>query len=305
MVGGAPGAITQSMAAPTSLLESVRVRLDAGQREGGAVTIIAGWLLAARARWPTIDLDAAAFVEFVAARVDPTVDLAVALEALQGVELYLVGAVLAGRPGAMREFRATLAIEVSRVRRRLDDESAHDELLQAVTVKLLVACGEAPPKLSEFSGVGTLRRWLRVVVLRTHLDMTRASNSRPEVRIDDEALAGLPALDADPELAYLKAHYRDAVRCALMTAWAALPAPRRALLRQHYLEGLRLEQIATLYGVHRVTASRRLAAARAALAAATRDRLAAAAVSGEDEVDSVLRLVVSNLEISLRRLLAA
>jgi RNA polymerase sigma-70 factor, ECF subfamily len=62
----------------------------------------------------------------------------------------------------------------------------------------------------------------------------------------------------------------------------------RDLLRLHFLGGVTLEQLAQMYGVHRATVVRSLAAARQA-----------------DELDEMFDLVASRVELSIERLLAS
>jgi RNA polymerase sigma-70 factor (ECF subfamily) len=59
-----------------------------------------------------------------------------------------------------------------------------------------------------------------------------------------------------------------------------------------------------MYGVHRAIAARWLAAAREQIAGATRNHLAARAGIVSEEIDSIIRLVHSRLDVSFERLLA-
>ena len=83
-----------------------------------------------------------------------------------------------------------------------------------------------------------------------------------------------------------------------------LDARARNLLRLHHLGGATLEQLAAMYGVHRATAVRWLADARAALARGTRRRLTASLDVSPAELDSILAMIGSRLEASVGRLLA-
>jgi len=107
----------------------------------------------------------------------------------------------------------------------------------------------------------------------------------------------------DPELSILRAQYRDAVDAALRAALAGLNARARALLRYQLIDGWSIDQVGKLYGVHRATAARWLADARAALGDAIRSELAARLRIAASEVDSIVRLVQSRVDMSLDRLL--
>ena len=78
----------------------------------------------------------------------------------------------------------------------------------------------------------------------------------------------------------------------------------RNLLRQHYLDGLTMETIAPLYQVHRITIVRWMEKARAALGKATRHQLSSRLQVERTELESILRLIDSELDMSVRALLA-
>ncbi len=111
----------------------------------------------------------------------------------------------------------------------------------------------------------------------------------------DELLAG-----PDPQIDFVKLHDREALRNVLREAVRSLSAHDLGLLRLHYLEGLSLEKLAELEHVHRATVARHLAAARAAalerVHALLRERLKLTPEEGA----SLLRLVRSRLDLSLR-----
>ncbi len=171
-----------------------------------------------------------------------------------------------------------------------------DDVMQATRMKLLV--GE-PPRLVAYAGQGKLRGLVQVVAARAALDHVRGQARF----VPDDGTAGLAAIDDDPELAYLKAHYRDAWKTAFTDAAAALDARDRNLLRLHHLSGVTLEALAAMYTVHRATAVRWLADARRRLLEGTRTRLGATLDVSSAELDSIMHLIDSRLEASVGRLL--
>ena len=74
------------------------------------------------------------------------------------------------------------------------------------------------------------------------------------------------------------------------------------MLRQYYIDGLTIDRLAALYRVDRATTARWVVAARSAVLAGTRDFLGSALGVTTSEVESILRLVGSQLELSLRQL---
>ena len=78
----------------------------------------------------------------------------------------------------------------------------------------------------------------------------------------------------------------------------------RVLLRLHYVDGLRLAGIGALYQVTESTASRWVRRALDAVADGVRARLRERLALSAETFESVLRLVQSQLDVSIRRLLA-
>jgi len=103
----------------------------------------------------------------------------------------------------------------------------------------------------------------------------------------------------------LKSMYAEHVATATREALATLSPRARTLLRLHHLDGLTVDDLGRMYNVHRATAARWLAAAREAVFDETRLRLEATLGIGEDSVVSIVRLVQSQLVLSMRRLLAS
>ena len=109
--------------------------------------------------------------------------------------------------------------------------------------------------------------------------------------------------DGNLELDFLKREYRAEFRIAFAEAMTELSAKERNLLRYHFVQTLTIDQIGAIYRVHRVTAFRWLRSARQALVSATRRRVAKRLDVQPAEVDSILRLVQSQLELSVERVL--
>ncbi len=86
-------------------------------------------------------------------------------------------------------------------------------------------------------------------------------------------------------------------------ALATLSVRDRNLLRQYLVDRLTIDQLGRLYRVHRVTASRWVNRAREAFVAATLLALRRRLRVTRSELDSVLRLLRSQVDVSLRHLL--
>jgi RNA polymerase sigma-70 factor (ECF subfamily) len=109
----------------------------------------------------------------------------------------------------------------------------------------------------------------------------------------------LPAPEDPPELAYLKLVYGEQFREALVTAVQSLSARDRNVLRYRHVEGLDAGQIGALYDVHEASVRRWVAQARAHIVAATRQAMLDGFGLPASELDSVMRLLRSELDVSL------
>jgi RNA polymerase sigma-70 factor (ECF subfamily) len=265
-----------------------------------APVLIAAWG-AGRAAWPAVTVDEAAFAAHLAGKVDERSDgepLAV-LGGLDGAGLYLAAALLAGDVQASRALAGLLPGTEPALRQLGADATRIDEVHQRVLEAVMIG-GERGPAIASYGGRADLRGWLRSVAVRTALKSW--ARDRPTTALDDDDVS---ALVDDPQLAHLKATYAGAVVGALRDALATLAPRARTLLRLHYLDGLTVDDLGRMYGVHRATAARWVAAAREAVFEETRLRVEAHLGLGEDSAASIVRLVQSQLAVSFHRLLAS
>jgi RNA polymerase sigma-70 factor (ECF subfamily) len=257
----------------------------------------------ARAAWPGASIADEAFAAYVAHRLPPGGG-GDALAEVHGEDLYLTAACAAGDGGALRAFDAAFSRELDIVLARLGVErTVGDEVRQVLRTKLFVPEPGAPPKIASYSGRGDLRSWVRAAAVRTAIDVVRGTHRErpvPEVAFED-----LPAAADDPELAYLKELYRAEFKDAFAAALASLKSRDRTVLRYKLIDGFGLDQIAAVYGVHRATVARWLAITREELLAHTRRALRARLAVGDPELDSIMRLIDSQLDVSIGGELAA
>jgi RNA polymerase sigma-70 factor (ECF subfamily) len=215
-------------------------------------------------------------------------------------EVGLAWAAAHGDPAAVRRFEAMVAPDVEAAARRVDPAPAFvDEVRQVVRVRLLVA-DAGLPRVAAYGGRGPLRGWVGVAATRVALNLKRETGRTVGA---DEVLEEVIAREPDPELRHLKSTYRGQLREALAAALAGLPERQRAVLRLTYVDGMRLHQIARLYQVHESTVSRWVSQATEAVAADTRKRLVARLSVSPGSADSIARMVVSSLDLSIARIL--
>jgi RNA polymerase sigma-70 factor (ECF subfamily) len=260
---------------------------------------------AARLAWPTVVVPDDAFRRHLEAIVErgavPSLDDILARDTTS--DLYLACGCASGDRAALAAFEAHYLDRLDATLARLDLPAwVVDDVKQDVRRTLLVGDDTRAPRIADFTGAGNLRGWLRVVAINSARQILR--------RVEPAAAASelvdvIPSAGDDAELELLKTHYRQQFHAAFAVALAELTPSDRTLLRQHYLLGLGIGQLAVMYSVHRGTVTRRLERCTQDLLDATRRTLANRLRVDRNDVDSILRLVRSQLDISIRSALTA
>ena len=251
------------------------------------------------AAWPALYLDHARYIERLAAAIDRRAAEPArrVIETMPAADLYLAAACMAGDPAALAAFRDQLVPDLRKALVALAIPPATiDEAIQRVLVMLFVG---AHPQIAGYTGRGRLRSWLRSIGVRTARRLAGIEHGGSD---GADELDDLPAAVGGPELDVLRARYADEVRAAFAAALAGLADRQRTVLRQYHLDGLTIDQLAGLYRINRATAARWVAAARLEVVAKTRAHLVATGGVAASEVDSIIRLVRSQLSVSLGKL---
>jgi RNA polymerase sigma-70 factor, ECF subfamily len=253
----------------------------------------------ARRDWPELDIAPASFASHLA-RVssggpDPTATLA----GLAIADLYLACAALAGDPRALAAFESHTFGEINAAAAAVRAPPTDlEEVKQIVRTQLFVTGGRRPAGVAEYAGRGSVRGWVRVIATRELLRMRRKGIK--EIPLEEHLLNDLET-GADPEIDRLKLLYRGQVANALREAIERLDVRDRLLLRYQICDRMSIDAIGAIYQVHRATAARWLGKARDALVHLTKERLAILLSVEPGETDSILRLVQSQLDVSLER----
>jgi RNA polymerase sigma-70 factor (ECF subfamily) len=252
---------------------------------------------AARSAHPTLSVSDREFKTFLAHRLDAT-DLDEDSAAKHAVDLLLVCALLRGDPRAILVFETAVLATLDGRLTRIVGAASLDEVKQRVRAELLVAKAAAPPGIAAYVGRAPLRTWVRSVAVNIALKLKSEQGRTRPIELDD-----IGAYD-NPALRLLRDQYADAYRTAFELALRALDRRERTLLRQQFVDGLGTEALAGLYGVHRVTMFRRLVKIRQRLMAATREQLALRVKLDDAALDSIMRALKSDVELTLERVLA-
>jgi RNA polymerase sigma-70 factor (ECF subfamily) len=275
-----------------------------GSVAGGRMSMNSVWdeiAISASRAWPTVVVPRERFVAYLTARVPEDVDHGEALRCMHTSDLYLACACADGDLNALKAFEAHFLPVVDRALPRLGlDPDARAEVKQRLRSTLLID-GRGPARITRFQGRGDLRSWIRVMAVREGLAILRRLRGQAPIG-DDQLIAAVAAGDS-PEVAYLKRKYRHEFRLAFTDALQSLSDRDRLVLRQRFLDGLDVIAIARGHRVHRGTAASWLERARARVLAATRASLVGRLQVAPTEIDSILRLISSQLEVSLRLLL--
>jgi RNA polymerase sigma-70 factor (ECF subfamily) len=270
---------------------------------GGLASALAAALARAEAAWPGVRVAPGRFAAALAERVGD--DPRGGLERLDVAGLYLACACLDGDARAQACFEAHCVEGLGAALTATGLPAAqHAEARQRVRHKLLVAVDGAPARLASYGGRGDLRGFVRVVAVREAIGLLRqgARRGAHEAPLaDDDALAEAAA--DDPELQLIKGASRADFREAFAAAMAGLTDRERTLLRLSALDGLSIDQIGAVFGVHRATAARWLAAVRERVFEATRRELMTRLRLDPREFDSLVRAIQSRFEISVCEIL--
>ena len=265
-------------------------------------TLLAQRLTRAREAWPALPLPAATFLRYLAERLPEEGSLLEALRKLYAADLYVACACTQGLTIAQAaldtHFLPKVDAAVARVQSAGDGAA---EVRQRLRERLFTSEEGRAPHIADYQGTGPLAAWLRAAAVRTALNLQRSERRR--ARVEEEVLAEGTVTGGDLELDYLRQRHQADFQAALAEALAALPAREHTVLRLHFVEGLSLERIGAMYQTHKSTVSRWLTRARADVLAEVRRRLAERLQLSSAELQSLLRVVRSQLDASLSQLL--
>ncbi|MGN6104681.1 MAG: sigma-70 family RNA polymerase sigma factor, partial [Kofleriaceae bacterium] len=263
----------------------------------------------ARGAWPGIEIPEDLFEAYLAARVEGAALDAEALRGLCVADLWLACGISRGDPAALRVFEHCLR-DVDGAIAHLDGGSALvEDVRLAVRERVLGASAGGQAKIADYRGRGELRGWLRVVAVREALQVLRRRRRETSHDADGGGAADRDGrlaaqLDRDAPLDELTTAERDVYREAFAAALATLTPRERNLLRQQYVYGATVDELATLYGVHRATVARWIARVRDVLLRRTRRGVGEALRLAGDALDSVMGRIANHLDYSLRHTLS-
>ena len=254
-----------------------------------------------RAAHPALALGEQAFAAHVARFENRDRQPALADRAIE--DLYLACACATGVAGAASYFERRFGKAIRKaVARVISAPVDRDEAEQLTRRALLVGSQAGPPKIASYAGEGPLENWVSVTAIRTAISLGRSGGTERQLR--DRTL-GEAAGGTDPELLVMKGEIRREVEEAFERALERLDDRERLLLRLYLVSGMTMEDIGKSFDVAHQTISRWLVRARKRVLAIVRSELARRLKISKSELRSIVRLVASQLNLSISRLLGA
>jgi len=165
------------------------------------------------------------------------------------------------------------------------------EIVQRVRIKLLV--GDGTPRVLEYRGRGRFVSWLQVVTLREALmELRRRKRQLPSADLIDIAI--------EPELVLAQddTHRRE-LAAAFRHAMAELDEREREVLRLCLVDGIAGDQLASTFGVHRVTTFRWLRSAYKKLRDRTRALFVERVTVTAAEADKLMATLSCELSVDI------
>jgi RNA polymerase sigma-70 factor (ECF subfamily) len=212
------------------------------------------------ATWLQFQLDRSAFVRHLQALNVVSAENGAAAHLS---DLYLAFACLSGNSAALELFASQYLDRIPQfVCRVTTDRAQVADVRQAVAEKLLTGgAGEQTARLASYAGRGPLSAWVRVVAVRTAIDLVAPVTDPSDASGIGVSLSSL--LSAERNV--LMERYRPSLERALREAAAALEPHDRTLLRLSLVEGVSTPRLAKMYNVNQATVWRRVDRAKQAL----------------------------------------
>jgi RNA polymerase sigma-70 factor (ECF subfamily) len=189
------------------------------------------------------------------------------LSSLNHEELCLALACAKGDESAWEDFFREYRSYMISVARSMTQDAAEAQQLADSTFAELYGLreigGERVSKFSFYSGLGSLRGWLRAVMFQLSTDMHRKIGRfvQAEEAGDLDQLVGHVS-GKEIELDFISKRYNAAVSEALRRAIQELEPRERLILAYYYCDQMTLRQIGELFSVHESTISRWLTKAQ-------------------------------------------
>ncbi len=217
-------------------------------------------------------------------------------------ELLLAFAAAQGNAAAVTIFDVRYSDIFRSTALRILSASDAEDMVQLLRERLLVGDNERAARLVEYRGQAPLSSWLRTLCTRACLNAKRDRPGRRERELDSKAEV-LVFADIDPIAAQVLRRYGPTFKLSFERALGELSPQLRNVLRMNVVDGLNIDAVGRIYGVHRATVARWISHARDTLSARTAELLGAEAQLTPTEFMSIARLCQSQIHLSIARVL--
>lgn len=251
--------------------------------------------------WPQLAVTPEQLTIFLARQLPPEAARPEALSGLRAGELYLLCAFNLRQPAAQGIVQT---VYMTVVRRALLERGVAEWLIADIQQELcsrLIEKQDPAVLRRGYAGTGDLGSWLCTVAVREAALRRKRGQRELSLGADVESVLADPS--RGPESASLSGDLKQAFHAAFRDALAALSSRERNLLRYHFLQQLSIDQIGTIYHVHRATAARWVTRACDHLIAQTRQCFLQRTDVRAQSLPNVMELVRSQLSINLGSLL--
>ena len=247
-------------------------------------------------------LDPATFGRELARHASVAGDPFAYLQTVRAEDIALSTGCAAADARALAVFERLYFGEIERAFKRIRRDTVDpSDFAQRVRERLFVAIPDRRARIGDYSGTGELRTWFRVAVTRALT--SEAMRPKHDTPTEADVMAELPAKGASPELELLQRKYSAEFRTSFGRTLEAMADRDRAILRYTIVDHLGIDALSKIYQVHRATAARWVQKARDGLVQGVREDLGARLRVPADELESIMRIVADEVEVSVRRLL--
>ncbi len=215
-------------------------------------------------------------------------------------DLYLAQACLNGDRRALDVLESQLLPQVKPSVVRVCGTDLIDDVLQATREKLLVGGPDRVPKLTQYTGDGSLVGWLRVVAVRDAVAVRRLKVANTSTLEEAAESLGAPATAHD---ALLRKTHAAEFKAAVEEGIRRLSVQERNMLRMSVLDKMSIDDLAALFRMHRSTAARRLSRARESVLDHAHTRLRQDLGLSASEAGSLCGDLAGQINLTLSRVL--
>ena len=271
---------------------------SAGHADGKLEKLLASLYARGQEAHPCILVDEAVFGRHLARCMGDA--NASALADLPAEDLYLASACAAHARGAAtafeRKYGAVIRRAIARVIKSADERQ---EAEQRAWHHIFVEDGPGPPRITQYRGRGPLESWVSVAAMRVAVSFVRAESAGR--RLHSKVVADTMGVDAEGKS--IRKELRVAFETAVAEALDGLKPRERLILSLHVVSGMTFEAIGKSLGVSRQAVSKAFAHCRESILVEVGGLLKRRLKMSESELSSALRVVGSQLDISISRVL--